>query len=167
VDARLRTARRRTGTRRHARPRWGRSRGVGIEGVTSERIPLLSEIVRTPARSARGKRPVTRPMPSRRCALFFLRSSHSVRNRVLTLDQSALCAPIGDSHHTNIGNLRLAPYNRHWDTTLRTQRSALQLATKLNNVVIVSALQRCHRVCAATSARSCKFSTYTLNASGR
>ena len=108
----------------------------------SERIPLLSEIVRTPARSARGQRPVTRPMSSRKNALFFLRSSHSARNHVLTLDQSALCAPIGDSHHTNIGNLRLASYHRHWDTALRTQRSALRLATKLNNVVGVFALRR-------------------------
>jgi hypothetical protein len=56
------------------------------------------------------------------------------------LDQSALCAPKGDSHHTKIGNLRLATYNRHWDTALRTQRSAVLLATKLNNVVSVFAL---------------------------
>jgi hypothetical protein len=63
----------------------------------SERIPLLSEIVRTPARSARAQRPVTRPMSSRKDALFFLRSSHSARNHVLTLDQSASCAPIGDT----------------------------------------------------------------------
>jgi hypothetical protein len=105
-------------------------------------LPEIHQIVRTPAHSARGKRPVTRPMPSRRGALLFLRSSHSARNHVLTLDQSALCAPIGDSHHTNISNLRLARYNRHWDTALRTQRSALLLATKLNNVVSVFAVRR-------------------------
>src|SRR5262249_6082097 len=90
--------------------------------------------------------------------LIFLRSSYSARNHVLTLDQSALCAPIGDSHHTNIGNLRLASYNRHWDTALRTQRNALRLATKLNNDIGVFALRR---------VRDHALSTYTLNASGR
>src|SRR5262249_31748972 len=41
-----------------------------------------------------------------RGALFLLRSSHSACNHVLTLDQSTLCASIGDSHHTSIGKLR-------------------------------------------------------------
>jgi hypothetical protein len=105
--------------------------------------PPLSEFIRTPARSARGKRPITRPMPSRRGALLLLRSSHSARIHVLALDQSALCALIGDSHHTNINDLRLAPYNRHWDTALRTQGSALLLAANLNNVVSVFASDEC------------------------